>query len=597
MKGYFVTGNEYVSLPTINMANGGVEGITFLHMGAKGLIHITGNGETPLLRPKVVIDGQETPLTSFRWSRADYWIPHFTAQAGPVEVRGCLLAPLGQRGFAYQLAVRSSQEVTVTYGLEGYFGDCFVEINEAKPIRGEKFAYSSGWNHAFVMDMRTGLPLFALAPLCDSQVEWEFETDEQNNISFNLHQTIRLEENGEDSTDFFWGLGYEEVAAATSAKEMSRQGFASEYEKTRQWLSTRSIQAGEGHLRELLNLNLFFNFFFATGITLDTEEFCCVTSRSPRYYVSAAYWDRDSLLWSFPAIVMVDQLHAREILHYVFTRQIKNVGIHSRYIDGTVLEPGFELDELCAPIIALKRYVDTSGDRTILEEPYVRQGVERILTILKSKKHPSIHLYETFLQPTDDMHVYKYLTYNNVLVWRMLTDLEELFGIELAQEAEAVKEAIMIHCVQDHGGKEVFVWSVDLLGNWDIYDEPPGSLMLLPWYGFCSYEHEVYQNTVDMIRDPDYRFSFSGKPIAEIGCEHAPHPWVLSICNSLLSSNRETALLHLSRTNLDHGIACESVHEETGECMTGAAFATCAGFLAFALAEALGNERKLGDEE
>ncbi len=597
MSGFFVTGNEYVSLPTINMANGGVEGITFLHMGAKGLIHITGNATTPLLRPKVFIDGQEVPLTNFRWSRADYWIPHFTAQAGPVELRGCLLAPLGERGFVYQLAVRSSQAVTVTYGLEGYFGETLVEINEAKPIQGEKFAYSSGWNHAFVMDLRAGLPLFALAPLCDPEVESEFCTDEDNNISFDLHKTMSLEENGEDSTDFFWGVGYEEVAAATSAKEMSRHGFASEYEKTSQWLSARIIQEGEGHLRELLNLNLFFNFFFATGITLDTEEFCCVTSRSPRYYVSAAYWDRDSLLWSFPSIVMVDPSYAREILAYVFTRQIKNVGIHSRYIDGTVLEPGFELDELCAPIIALKRYVDISGDGTILEEHYVRKGVDRILTILKSKKHPSIHLYETFLQPTDDMHVYKYLTYNNMLVWRMLTDLCELFGLELAQEAEAVKEAITTHCVKEHGGKTIFAWSVDLMGNWDIYDEPPGSLMLLPWYGFCTYENEVYRNTVEMIRDPDYRFSFSGKPIAEIGCEHAPHPWVLSICNSLLSSNRETALLHLSRTNLDNGIACESVHEETGECMTGEAFATCAGFLAFALAEALLKERALGNEE
>jgi len=34
---------------------------------------------------------------------------------------------------------------------------------------------------------------------------------------------------------------------------------------------------------------------------------------------------------------------------------------------------------------------------------------------------------------------------------------------------------------------------------------------------------------------------------------------------------------------MDNGMACESVHEDTGECMTGAAFATCAGFLAFSL--------------
>lgn len=107
----------------------------------------------------------------------------------------------------------------------------------------------------------------------------------------------------------------------------------------------------------ILNTNLFFNFFYASGITMDTEEFVLVTSRSPRYYVSAAYWDRDSLLWSFPSILLVDVEYAKKMLEYVFTRQIRNIGIHSRFIDGTVLEPGFELDELCAPIIALDNYL------------------------------------------------------------------------------------------------------------------------------------------------------------------------------------------------------------------------------------------------
>ena len=31
--------------------------------------------------------------------------------------------------------------------------------------------------------------------------------------------------------------------------------------------------------------------------------------------------------------------------------------------------------------------------------------------------------------------------------------------------------------------------------------------------------------------------------------------------------------------DMDNGIACESVDPVTGECRTGAAFATCAGFL------------------
>ena len=88
---------------------------------------------------------------------------------------------------------------------------------------------------------------------------------------------------------------------------------------------------------------------------------------------------------------------------------------------------------------------------------------------------------------------------------------------------------------------------------------------------------------VSMIRDEKYPLSFAGRRIAEIGCKHAPHPWILSACNSLLSGHREEALRHLKATTMDNGLACESVDEDSGLCTTGAAFATCAGFLAFTL--------------
>ena len=91
----------------------------------------------------------------------------------------------------------------------------------------------------------------------------------------------------------------------------------------------------------MMNENLFFSFFFASGRTLDTEEMCLMTSRSPRYYVSAAYWARDSLLWSFPAIVLTDAAYAREILMHVFTRPIRLSLIH---ISGERAAPGAVAD-------------------------------------------------------------------------------------------------------------------------------------------------------------------------------------------------------------------------------------------------------------
>ena len=102
----------------------------------------------------------------------------------------------------------------------------------------------------------------------------------------------------------------------------------------------------------------------------------------------------------------------------------------------------------------------------------------------------------------------------------------------------------------------------------------------------------MYLKTAEMIRSPDYTYSFAGCEIAEIGCPHAPHPWLLSIGNSLLCGRSGEALEHLRRTRLDNGIACESVDEHTGECTTGEAFATCAGFICHALRRAIGGERR-----
>ena len=49
--------------------------------------------------------------------------------------------------------------------------------------------------------------------------------------------------------------------------------------------------------------------------------------------------------------------------------------------------------------------------------------------------------------------------------------------------------------------------------------------------------------------------------------------------HSLLCGYEAEALSQLEIMEMDNGIACESVDAYTGKCRTGAAFATCAGFL------------------
>ena len=63
---------------------------------------------------------------------------------------------------------------------------------------------------------------------------------------------------------FYWGLGYEEVAAATSAKEMLRQGWEKELGSTLAWLRARRWDTDDRHLCELYNTNMFFCLFYST---------------------------------------------------------------------------------------------------------------------------------------------------------------------------------------------------------------------------------------------------------------------------------------------------------------------------------------------
>ena len=590
MERYLPTGSEQVSLPRVNEINAGVEDLTFLHMASRGLIDLRGGQLEPLMRPFVAQQGVEAELGGFEWSRLGYWYPRFAARAGALRLEGVILTPVGERGFGYRLRLTNNGAETVetAFGLRGQTGSAWHCVNVDKPIEGALNCYVSGWSGLPVFEQMCGVPLFALAPICEGECRAEFESAGEGWL-WRLERMVRLAPGESAEFTAWWGLGLEEVSAVTSARELQRRGWDWELRRSLAWLAQRSLDLGDEALTRLYNTNLFFCIFFSTGRTLDTEELVLVTSRSPRYYVSAAYWDRDSLLWSFPAVLDADAALAREMLGYVFGRQRRNIGVHSRFIDGTVLEPGFELDELMAPVLALERYVDATGDRSVLADPDVLRGIDGILKKLDAERAEDCELYETFLQPTDDERVYPYITYDNVLVWRALRALGRLFERpELTERAERVRRAIYDNCIFDGA----FAWSVDLAGGHDVYDEPPGSLLLLPYYGFCAWDDPVYLKTAEMIRSPDYTYSFAGCEIAEIGCPHAPHPWLLSIGNSLLCGRSGEVLEHLRRTRLDNGIACESVDEHTGECTTGEAFATCAGFICHALRRAIGGERR-----
>ena len=160
---YQVTGNEYLSLPTIRENDGAVEGVTFLYMQVKGLLEI--RGKDGLIRPYVELDGQRLPLCPV-WSREHCWIPRFVSEEQALRFTCTYLTPVGERALVLRLSVQnqSAEPRTVRFGTDGQWDQTLHEVNETTELTEGREAYGSGWNHMFIFSQKPGLPLFAFAP-------------------------------------------------------------------------------------------------------------------------------------------------------------------------------------------------------------------------------------------------------------------------------------------------------------------------------------------------------------------------------------------------------------------------------------------------
>ncbi len=598
----YLTGNEYLSLPRIDPA-GGIESLNVIRLDHRGLLEFCGDGETPFLSPVLVIDGKEENFVGDADWRYDLdWIPTFSRSDKDGRVlEGEIVTPPGHKGFYYRLTLKNKSEKPISARL-GWRG-CWKSFNfivfNRRPVEGRRSIDFSRWTGSLVLEASSGLPLSALALAVEPEVEWHFD---EKGGSFWAEHELNLDPGEHYETVLYAAVNLEADGAATTTVDLRRHGQTPLKNKTENWLENRRVQANAGYLGEVLNKNLFFSYFYSLGRSLDNEELVPVTSRSPRYYVSAAYWSRDTLLWSFPAIMIADQDTARELLLAVFHRYIENAGDHALYINGTGLYPGFELDQLSAYFLALKHYIHISGDKAIIEKDIIRSGLDRLTEKALDCFDPESGLYATFLDPSDDPAVYPFLTYNNVLLQRAFLFLAGLQASEhwfhrsdFAVLAKELQQAIFDHCMVKGPFGPMFAWAVDGKGRFYLYDNPPGSLQLLAHYGFCTVDETVFTNTVRWIRSTNNEHYHLESRFEEAGSHHAANPWPLSACSDLLACNLG-AVDFFSRVEMDNGFFCETIDPETGAVSTGAAFASAAGFLAYALTNRMSEDACLEQE-
>jgi TPR repeat protein len=577
------TGNEFISLPTIRTNDAAVESLNVILMQLDGLLEFCGPSGAPFLS----YEGAERESGQWNWKSREYWIPEFTHQADSKK-SGVIFAPPGERFMVYQ-APRAAGAQSFTLSI----GDIFQTANIRHKLPGVTLVASEfnwGYKPGFVINVFADTLIASIAIRCTGPARFESEGGGAEPLKVRIHC--------DDEPTLMVGVGLSSVGAFSATLEAHRVAPSAWLARSEAWLAKRKVSIPKDRdLETKANRNGHFARFFAMGRALDTGEVVSMTSRSHRYYVSSAYWDRDSLLWLFPFLVRNDPEHAQQLLQYAFGRQLRDAGIHSRYISGRILEYGFELDELLAPLAALGTWNKLHPGDRFWESDTFRAGIDSIMTRFRQRRHPKVALYSTELMPTDDLVLENrsYLTYNNALAIHALTLCLPVFkriapkwAPFAMKEIAAIRAAVKKHLVKNG----MYLWSTDLAGNTEFYDEAAGSLTLLPYLGFCKATDPAYRKTLKHLYSPNYPYYRQG-PFAELGNRHtdSPHPWVLSACSSVLSGvRRKEGLDFLRRAAMDDGIACESVDINTGVPTSGYHFATCAGYVAYAIMAGAGRK-------
>jgi|DewCreStandDraft_4_1066084.scaffolds.fasta_scaffold00712_61 hypothetical protein len=568
----YYSGNEYISLINIE-EDLTINGLTFLSFNLNGNLFVDCK-----IYLKIYCENRKIDLKNSDFTLINYWIPELNITKNNIKIT--LLTPKRQRGFIFNIKGKNIRaELCFEYK------NLFLNINTSYKLNPFYEINHNNYFNQIIFRFLQGSNLFCLA----------FDTGKNGKYKIEKNRII-LSSEINNEINFNIGIGTEDMAAISSCIHFQRFGFKKFYNELNEWLASKITQYKNNNINKIYNINLFFNYFFTNGKTIDTDELVCVTSRSPEYYVSGAYWDRDCLLWSFPAILMIDKDRAAEMLNYVFKIQGKNFGIHSRQINGNILECGFELDELCAPFIALETYIKETGDINLLKKDYMQEILSKIKIKFFNFKHKKYMLFKTELRPSDDMSLYFYNTYDNVLVWKSFLALEYIYKLsgnkkeskDWKKSAGLLKKDLKKLCINKKNN--IISYEFDCRGNYLFYEEPPGSLRLLDFYGFIDNDIRVcYENYLKWSYSKQNKY-FYNKNIKESGCEHAKFPWTLSAANSLLTDRyKKSGIDFFKQVKMDNFYACESVDSDTGIVKTGKSFATAAGFIAFAIKNGIKN--------
>ncbi len=605
-----LTGNHSIAFPLVDRANGALLRVGVVHGGASGVIEWAAADGEPLLAPVFAVDGASVALAQPTWERLESWIPRFTAELGEkLRVRGTLCAPAGHepglRGAVYLFEVenRGKSARAVDVSLTGVWRRAVRRVLTER-LWGERnrvVAFGTG----VVLEAGARGPALALVPAgAGDALPQEVLADDRpvpegadaylpNGQQLHVHLGRRLTVGAgtRAQVSFFLGVAPEGDGALATALHLRQLGAAELLRRGRLELTRLARTPDRGEWAGTVNRALFFNYFFAVGRGVDDDRFYALASRSPLLTEGAVFRERDALLWSLPALTLLDPWLARELLLRAFEQYSHRAGEALHYLDGAVLAPGFALDQACAYALALERYARETQDQDILQEPIVQDVLRDLDDLCFHRLHPEAFLIGTELLPSGDPADHPYVTYDNVLVlafcraqptlWLPADDADRPL---LPPGGEEIEAAIWHECTTEVRRTPLLAWSVDLAGEAAIYDDPAGSLALLPFLGFCPADDPLWQATMEFLRSTRYPFWLGDRAFPGLASRrHPAAAGLAALCSDLLGPASERALELLHRLPLADGLAFEAWDPDTGRPVRGLHYAALSGFRGWAL--------------
>jgi hypothetical protein len=481
-------GNHYLSVPIIDCQNGAIKSINVVSLSNKALVEL--EGEPNLFKPHFYKEGKEIEIEKTDVSKEQYYLPRLDFfLKGGIRVIGRIFTDLKEKGLIYSFESSKEIEISLFFDLK-YVS--LLRFNSHK-IDTKKIIKRDKWLGNPVANIFSSKVSLALAFGGDK----DFEVD---GLKGKGKQTLNLKISCQNKNCFYIAVNYDPDGASAALIHLKRKGYSGIYNEFLDWLKQKTIPYTKDFILETrLNENLFFNYFYSVAKDIESDKSLALTSRSPRYYVSGAFWERDCFLWSLPAVQLVCPQLYQHLAREMILLHSKNPGDHAHYIDGTVLYPGFELDEAASYFILLDNLEDHFFDERLI------RALEEVFERIEREYDPQTGLYKTFLLPSDDPAEHPLVTIDNVILWRGLQNLRDILlkkgKIKKAQlinqKIENIHKGIYKYLVKEIEGKKIFLWSTDGKGNFRLYNDPPGSLATLCFYRFVDKDNPIFKNTID----------------------------------------------------------------------------------------------------